>query len=665
MRELPYIPIDISQLPVHKSSGMRFHPLTSTLGLAVLCSPSHSSNAWTQGGAFVARGGGTSRFSPLRSTSLITEVPTSPIEGMRPGTSGLRKKVEVWQGVDESNKYYVENFIQSLIDTAIEANDGKRVDTLIVAGDGRYFNSEAIQIICRVLAGNGVSNIWIPKGGIMSTPAVSAAIRRREGGKAEGAIVLTASHNPGGPGEDFGIKYNEGFGQPAGEQFTEALYEKSLKLKAFKTVENVEDFDLNADVGTAISVTDGSTVTIIDPFDSYLDSLKSCFDFEGLKKFYKRDGVSIIFDGMHGAGGPFARRVLVEELGLPESSLMRCNPLPDFGKCHPDPNLTYAADLVKLMGLKPDGSPDPSMKSESIPMLGAANDGDGDRNLIAGAQCFVTPSDSMAMICDNWESIPHFAKAGGPKGVARSMPSSAALDVVAAARNIPCFSTPTGWKFFGNLMSSKEMFDGTDYTPFLCGEESFGTGSDHIREKDGLWAVLSWMSILMKANQDIAEGEPLVSVNDIVTNHWAKYGRHFYCRYDYEGVESDAANMVMDLIRDSFVNGGGISIEGSDIELIDAEEFSYTDPVDGSFTSKQGLILNFRYESGGTARVIFRLSGTGSAGATVRMYLETFEKDVSRHNQAAPVALKSLADVALSLVKMEELTGRDSPTVIT
>lgn len=348
-----------------------------------------------------------------------------------------------------------------------------------------------------------------------------------------------------------------------------------------------------------------------------------------------------------------------------QSSLLRSNPLQDFGKCHPDPNLTYAADLVKKMGLKADGSPDESFDFDSIPMLGAANDGDGDRNLIAGAQCFVTPSDSLAMICDNWEAIPHFAKAGGPKGVARSMPSSAALDVVAKARDIPCFSTPTGWKFFGNLMSSKEMFDGTDYTPFLCGEESFGTGSDHIREKDGLWAVLAWMSILMKANENVPEGEPLVSVKDIVKNHWAKYGRHFYCRYDYEAVESDSANEVMDLIRDSFVNGDVSSAESGDIELVGAEEFGYTDPVDGSTTSKQGLILSFKYPSGDTARVIFRLSGTGSAGATIRMYLEQFEKDQSKHDEAAPVALKSLADRALSLVKMTELTGRESPTVIT
>jgi len=255
---------------------------------------------------------------------------------------------------------------------------------------------------------------------------------------------------------------------------------------------------------------------------------------------------------------------------------LRCDPLPDFGKGHPDPNLTYAADLVKRMGLLPDGGADPKADMAKCPALGAANDGDGDRNLIAGAGCFVTPSDSLAMICDNWEAIPHFSKAGGPRGVARSMPSSAALDVVAEARNIPCFSTPTGWKFFGNLMSSKELFGKTDYTPFLCGEESFGTGSDHIREKDGLWAALAWMSILVKANENTAAGDPLVSVRDIVEKHWAKYGRHFYCRYDYEGVDSAAANKVVDLIRDSFVNGdvSAVPAQDSGIKLVDAEEFS-------------------------------------------------------------------------------------------
>lgn len=339
--------------------------------------------------------------------------------------------------------------------------------------------------------------------------------------------------------------------------------------------------------------------------------------------------------------------------------------MPDFGKCHPDPNLTYAEELVKLMGLKPDGSPDENADLESLPTLGAANDGDGDRNLIAGAKCFVTPSDSLAIICDNWEAIPHFSKAGGPKGVARSMPSSAALDVVAEARNIPCFCTPTGWKFFGNLMSSKEIFGKTDYTPFLCGEESFGTGSDHIREKDGLWAVLAWMSILDKANKNTPVGESLVSIKDIVTNHWAKYGRHFYCRYDYEAVDSDAANKVMNLIRDHYINGNIAKAETDPIELVSAEEFGYTDPVDGSRAERQGLILNFKYSSGDGARVIFRLSGTGSAGATIRMYLERFEKDPSKHDEAAPVALKSLADRALRLVRMVEITGRESPTVIT
>jgi phosphoglucomutase len=479
------------------------------------------------------------------------------------------------------------------------------------------------------------------------------------------------------------------------------LYERSLRLESFKTLGGGitgAELDLFGPVGTTYKLTPESQVILIDPYADYLAILKKCFDFDRLKKFLTdRPDFSILFDGMHGAGGPFARKVLVDELGISEvgfceeggsrpsllsvtfapnprasfpfgfqASLMRCNPLPDFGQGHPDPNLTYAAALVKKMGLLSDGSADPSVDLSKVPTLGAANDGDGDRNLIAGAGCFVTPSDSLAIICDNWESIPHFARAGGPKGVARSMPSSAALDVVAKARNIPCFSTPTGWKFFGNLMSSKELFGKRDYTPFLCGEESFGTGSDHIREKDGLWAALAWMSILMEANASADAKAPLVTVRDVVEKHWAKYGRHFYCRYDYEGVDSDDANSVMDLIRKDLVLGDLAPFSGNgSIQLVKAEEFSYTDPVDGSVASKQGLILSFRYANGDEARVVFRLSGTGSAGATVRVYLEKFEPDTAKHGESAPSALKSLAERALEIVKMKELTGRDSPTVIT
>lgn len=485
--------------------------------------------------------------------------------------------------------------------------------SIVVAGDGRYYNNEAIQTIARLLAANGIRNIWIPQYGIMSTPAVSAVIRRRtvngdgkDGeGIAQGGIVLTASHNPGGPCEDFGIKYNEALGQPAGEEFTESLYERTSKLESYNILANSPDIDLTAPMGTRYQLTTTSTVTIIDPYRNYVDALQSCFNFDQLRKFGQRKGFSLLFDGMHGAGGPFAKRVLVQELGISESCLMRCNPLPDFGTCHPDPNLTYASELVSNMGLLSDGSADPTiLDSSTLPTLGAANDGDGDRNLIAGAGFFVTPSDSMALIADNWEAIPQFA--GGLKGVARSMPSSAALDVVAKARNIPCFVTPTGWKFFGNLMSSKESFGGTNYGPFLCGEESFGTGSDHIREKDGLWAVLAWMSILSKAN-DGNNSEVLVGVKDIVHRHWAKYGRHFYSRYDYEGVDSDAANKVMDVIRGRFVHGDTALVDpsASGIKLVDAVEFSYTDPVDGSQTSKQGLVLNFKVSTGDPARVVF------------------------------------------------------------
>jgi phosphoglucomutase len=595
----------------------------------------------------------------------LVDVPTEPILGMRPGTSGLRKKVEVWQGKSESNKHYVENFIQSLLDTAANENEGCVPDTILVAGDGRYFNSEAIQIICRVLAANGVRRIWVPSKGIMSTPAVSAAIRNREGGKCEGGIILTASHNPGGPGEDFGIKYNLGYGQPAGDDFTDKIYERTLKINSFKTLEGVDDVDINALPGMVHELTEVSSVVIIDPFTEYVTVLKQCFDFSALREFCQRPDFTMLFDGMHGAGGPFARRILVEELGLPESSLMRCNPLPDFGGGHPDPNLTYAADLIKRMGLLSDGSENSSMAISDLPTLGVANDGDGDRNLIAGAGCFVTPSDSLAVICDNWESIPHFSKAGGPRGVARSMPSSAALDVVAKARGIPCFCTPTGWKFFGNLMGSKELFGKADYTPFLCGEESFGTGSDHIREKDGLWAALAWLSILMKSN-DTTSGSPLVSVSDIIKNHWKKYGRNFYCRYDYEGVASEDADKLMEYIRTEFVHKGtSTTADETEIKLIKAEEFTYTDPVDGSSVSGQGLILSFQFSDGDPARVVFRLSGTGSTGATIRVYLEKFEKDSAKHHVASPVALKNLATLALRLVRIEELTGRHAPTVIT
>jgi len=500
-----------------------------------------------------------------------------------------------------------------------------------------------------MLAANGVNNIFVPARGILTTPAASAVLRATD---IEGGILLTASHNPGGPDEDFGIKYNLAQGQPADESFTNAVYEESLQIQHYKIVEDNVKLDLNVPVGTTYTIGD-STVTIMDPFEDYVAVLQQCFDFDKLRALASRDDFSMVFDGMHGAGGPFAERVLVHELGLPASTLFRCNPLPDFGKGHPDPNLTYAAELVAKMGLLQDTSP--NSEATNVPTLGVANDGDGDRNLICGASCFVTPSDSLAILCDSWRALPHFA--GGPKGVARSMPSSGALDVVAQALDIPLFVTPTGWKFFGNLMSSKELFDGTDYTPFLCGEESFGTGSDHIREKDGLWAALAWMSIIEHAS----DNDRLVSVHEIVQKHWEKYGRHYYCRYDYEGVDSDAANAVMDLIRAQFVEGTIPEIHG-DIALKSAEEFSYTDPVDGSVASKQGLVLHFSCQ-GNDARVVFRLSGTGSAGATIRMYLEQFE--ASDFGQAAPAFLKDLADVAIALVQLEELTGRKAPTVIT
>jgi len=466
--------------------------------------------------------------------------------------------------------------------------------------------------------------------------------------------VLTASHNPGGIDDDFGIKYNEARGQPADENFTNQVYEKTKTIREFKIVSGGEEVvDLEAEAGTSV-VVGGTRVTIIDPFEVYIDCLMKSFDFGVLKKFVSDPRVSITFDGMHGAGGPFASKILGEILGVEE--LMRCESKVDFGGIHPDPNLSYAKDLVELMGMKPDGTASKDKSSKFT--LGAANDGDGDRNMICGKGIFVTPSDSLAIIADRCRCIPQFKD--GLKGVARSMPSSAAVDVVAERNGVECFVTPTGWKFFGNLMDSEEAFNKKCYSPFLCGEESFGTGSDHIREKDGLWAVLAWISILADANEG-NDGD-LVEVRDVVEQHWKKYGRHFYARYDYEACESEAAEELMDGLRGLIgeVGGGG----GEEIQFENCEEFEYTDPVDGSFSGKQGMILNFTIKStGDSARAVFRLSGTGSSGATIRLYLEQY--DGKNWDGSAPERLKGLGEEAVRISKLRELTGREKPTVIT
>jgi len=458
-----------------------------------------------------------SSSSPLAPPGLnkITALETTPVEGMKPGTSGLRKKVKVVR-----DGLYLHNFVQALFDTLPPHE--KKGATMVVSGDGRYYNREAIQIIIEIAAANGVGRLWIGKGGIMSTPAVSAVIREREGGVAVGGIILTASHNPGGPEEDFGIKYNMGNGEPALEAFTDAVYAATLNIEEVQVLTNCPKVNLDK---LGVTRVGDMVVEVIDPVQDYLAVLKEAFDFDLLKAFIARPGgFKLVFDAMHGVAAPYAQVVLGQELGCPPSSFLHPDSKEDFGGLHPDPNLAYASDLVKTMGLLPSGAPvPPSADSEDVPDLGAAADGDADRNMILGKRFFVTPSDSLALIAANAEAIPFFRDQGGLKTVARSMPTSQAVDRVAKAKGLNCVETPTGWKYFGNLMDALALGGKEEYNPILCGEESFGTGSNHVREKDGLWAVLAWLSVLAHHNP---EGDaPLKPVSAIVQEHWAAYGR--------------------------------------------------------------------------------------------------------------------------------------------
>ncbi len=541
----------------------------------------------------------------------IRTVSTQPFTDQKPGTSGLRKRVPAFQVPN-----YLENFVQSIFDS-ISAPTGA---TLVVGGDGRYYNREAIQIILKMAAANGFGKVLVGRGGILSTPAASCVIRKYA---TFGGIILSASHNPGGPDGDFGIKYNSSNGGPATETVTEAIFAKSKTISSYKT------FDA-ADVAldTLGSSTLGTMqVEVIDPVNDYAELMESLFDFPAIRALLA-SGFRIKFDAMHAVNGPYAQAILEGRLGAVAGSVMNGVPLEDFGGGHPDPNLTYAHDLVEIM--YGDGAPD----------FGAASDGDGDRNMILGNHFFVTPSDSLALLAANATLIPGYKN--GLAGVARSMPTSAAADRVAAALNIPCFETPTGWKFFGNLMDAGRVT--------LCGEESFGTGSSHVREKDGLWAVLFWLNILAARKQ---------SVEAIVREHWAKYGRNFYSRYDYEGLPTEAANGVMSHLRDCFATLTGKAFGNYTVATCD--DFSYTDPVDGSVSTKQGIRILFADGS----RIIYRLSGTGTEGATLRVYLEAYEADVSRHGLDAQEALKELIAIALQLSELKTRTGREQPTVIT
>ncbi|GAV61842.1 PGM_PMM_IV domain-containing protein/PGM_PMM_I domain-containing protein/PGM_PMM_II domain-containing protein/PGM_PMM_III domain-containing protein [Cephalotus follicularis] len=555
----------------------------------------------------------------------INSVPTKPIEGQKTGTSGLRKKVKVFK-----QENYLANWIQALFNS-LPKEDFKN-GLLVLGGDGRYFNREASQIIIKIAAGNGVGKILVGKEGIMSTPAVSAVIRKW---KANGGFIMSASHNPGGPEYDWGIKFNYSSGQPAPESITDKIYGNTISISEIKMAD-IPDVDLSR---LGVTKYGNFSVEVVDPVSDYLNLMENVFDFQLITNLLSRSDFRFIFDAMHAVTGAYAKPIFVDKLGASLDSILNGVPLEDFGHGHPDPNLTYAKDLVDV--LYGDNGPD----------FGAASDGDGDRNMILGKQFFVTPSDSVAVIAANaQEAIPYFRS--GPKGLARSMPTSGALDRVAGKLNLPFFEVPTGWKFFGNLMDAGKLS--------ICGEESFGTGSDHIREKDGIWAVLAWLSILAHRNKDKKPGEKFVSVSDVVKEHWAIYGRNFFSRYDYEECESDGANKMVDYLRDLVSRSKGGEKYGSYV-LQFADDFSYTDPVDGSVASKQGV--RFVFTDG--SRMIFRLSGTGSAGATVRVYIEQFEPDVSKHDMDAQAALKPLIDLALSVSKLKDFTGREKPTVIT
>ncbi|PDS79133.1 alpha-D-glucose phosphate-specific phosphoglucomutase [Rhizobium sp. L43] len=543
---------------------------------------------------------------------MIKSVPTTPYLDQKPGTSGLRKKVPVFQQPN-----YAENFIQSIFDS-LEGYQGK---CLVIGGDGRYYNREVIQKAIKMAAANGFGKVMVGKGGILSTPAASHIIRKY---KAFGGIILSASHNPGGPTEDFGIKYNINNGGPAPEKITDAMYARSKTIDSYK----IADFaDVNLDRIGKDELPGGMILSVIDPVEDYAALMEELFDFGAIRNLISL-GFRIAFDGMSAVTGPYAKEIFENRLGAPLGSVRNFMPLPDFGGHHPDPNPVHCKELFdEMMG---DDAPD----------FGAASDGDGDRNLIIGRDIFVTPSDSLAILAANANLAPGYS--GGLAGIARSMPTSGAADRVAEKRGIGMYETPTGWKFFGNLLDAGMAT--------ICGEESSGTGSSHVREKDGLWAVLLWLNILA------VRGE---SVVDIVTQHWQTYGRNYYSRHDYEGLDTDAANGLVDNLRSQLSTLPGKSFGSLKVEKSD--DFAYHDPIDKSVSEHQGIRILFE----GGSRVVFRLSGTGTSGATLRVYIERYEPDSTRHNIETQEALADLIAAAESIASIRERTGRDAPTVIT
>lgn len=538
---------------------------------------------------------------------MIRTIATTPFDGQKPGTSGLRKKVTVFQ-----QPHYAENFIQSIFD-ALEGFAGQ---TLVIGGDGRYHNAHVVQTAIRMAAANGFGRVMVGRDGLLSTPAASNLIRRY---RAFGGIILSASHNPGGPDGDFGIKYNGGNGGPAPEKLTDAIFARTKAITSYKTID-APDIDLGRIGETKLG---NMTVAVVDPVTDYAELMQSLFDFDAIRDLI-RSGFGMKFDAMGAITGPYAQRILEEMLGFPKGTVMNGTPLPDFGGHHPDPNLVHAKELVDIV--MPEGGPD----------FGAASDGDGDRNLIIGRGMYVTPSDSLAILAANATLTPGYSQ--GLAGIARSMPTSAAPDRVAEKLGIACYETPTGWKFFGNLLDAGKAT--------LCGEESFGTGSNHVREKDGLWAVLMWLNILAKRRQSVAA---------IVTQHWREYGRNFYSRHDYEEVDAEGARALMEGLRARLA-----ALPGQH-GITAADDFAYDDPVDGSRTTAQGIRLLF--EDG--SRIVYRLSGTGTAGATLRVYIERYEPDASRHAIDTQEALAPLIALSRSIAEIERHTGRAAPTVIT
>jgi phosphoglucomutase len=542
---------------------------------------------------------------------MILTVATKPFADQRPGTSGLRKQVAVFQA-----PHYLENFIQSIFDS-LEGFQGK---TLVLGGDGRFFNREAIQVVIKIAAANGFGRIVVGKGGILSTPAVSALIRALS---AYGGIILSASHNPGGPHGDFGVKYNISAGGPAPENVTEAIFAHTKTISAYK-IADAADVDIDR-LGTV--KVEGTEIEIIDPVTQYLSLMKTLFDFDAIRALFA-SGFRMRFDSLHAVTGPYAHAIFEGELKSGAGTVVNGTPLPDFGGHHPDPNPTYAKDLFDFM------------MSANAPDFGAASDGDGDRNMILGRNAYVTPSDSLAILCANAHCAPGYAK--GLAGVARSMPTSAAADRVAAKLGIKSYETPTGWKFFGNLLDAG--------LATLCGEESFGTGSNHIREKDGVWAVLFWLNILAKRR---------MSVLDLVREHWRTYGRNYYTRHDYEAIDLTAAHGLMDALRDATKTLPGKSFGAHKVEA--ADDFAYHDPVDGSDAADQGIRVMFE----GGSRIVYRLSGTGTVGATLRVYIEHYEPPSGKLDQETQAALASLIGLSHELAEIEKRTGRKEPTVIT